>query len=355
MPTASSTFIYIGNFVDLDPDETNFTNENPNAIFKTFDRDDMSVVTVVQNDANGDGLVQENDRGQTPDTFTYDIGGGSVTSGLDNAARYSVDYVDETGNTQSTTVSAYQTETGDVFLRFPNDLKVSSVTIKEVSSDGYANITHAASSTTEVVCFAPGTLISCPDTPRPVETLGVGDLVNTLQHGPQPIRWIHHGTHPLEGVARQAMPVMIRTGALGPGFPSKDLVVSPHHRIFVGGNGQLENYFPTEALAPAKSLTALRGIRYMMGKKEITWRHIAFDKHEVISANGCWAESLLLGPMVLQGLTLTKRRILNDMYGPVKSGGDALNGPTSYACLSVGQAQQHIAQMSLVEGQGSAA
>ena len=49
-------------------------------------------------------------------------------------------------------------------------------------------------------CYAPGTMIDTPDGPRAVETLQVGDLVMTLDHGPQSIRWVRSGEVPSEEV-----------------------------------------------------------------------------------------------------------------------------------------------------------
>ncbi|MBL9056263.1 MAG: Hint domain-containing protein, partial [Rhodobacteraceae bacterium] len=40
------------------------------------------------------------------------------------------------------------------------------------------------------ICFLRGTRITTPDGPRAIEDLAEGDLVTTLDHGPQPIRWI---------------------------------------------------------------------------------------------------------------------------------------------------------------------
>ena len=116
-------------------------------------------------------------------------------------------------------------------------------------------------------CYAPGTMIGTPDGQRAVEDLQVGDLVMTLDHGPQAIRWVHSGDHPLEAVDVDAKPVLIAAGALGKGRPTQDLIVSPQHRMFVGGGGQLDGWFKTESFAPAKSLTALKGIRHLKRKK----------------------------------------------------------------------------------------
>lgn len=116
-----------------------------------------------------------------------------------------------------------------------------------------------------------------------------------MVHGAQEIRWVRSGDHPLEQVDAEEKPVLIAAGALGDGRPTSDLVVSPQHRVLVGGHAQLQDWFRSEAFVPAKSLTNLPGIRHMKGKKTITWFHFACDRHEVVFANGCLSESLLFG------------------------------------------------------------
>ncbi len=197
---------------------------------------------------------------------------------------------------------------------------------------------------TNVVCYAPGTLIATPDGPLAVENLQIGDKVETLDHGPQEIRWFRSSDHPLEEVEQDAKPVLISAGSLGSGRPSQDLIVSPQHGIFVGNHGQLQNWFETEAFAPAKSLTRLPGIRHMKGKKQITWVHFACDRHEVVVANGCLSESLLLGPMVLNGLTLPERHDLHIFFGNAATRDAALNGPAARKCLNVGEVRRRLAK-----------
>jgi len=191
-------------------------------------------------------------------------------------------------------------------------------------------------------CYAPGTLIDTPDGPRAVETLMPGDRVMTLDHGPQPILWTSLATQPLAEAEVEARPVLIKAGALGHNLPAQDLIVSPQHRILVGGAGQLQPIFGSVALVPAKSLTSLRGIRHMMGKTSITWVHFACDRHEVVYANGCLSETLLLGPMVVNGLPSAERRALTDIFGPAPAPDVALNGPPARDCLTVGAARRQI-------------
>ena len=201
---------------------------------------------------------------------------------------------------------------------------------------------------TDYVCYAPGTLIDTPEGYRPVETLQPDDLVMTRDHGPQPVRWSRSSDHPLDSAKDDARPVLIKAGALGNGLPAENLIVSPQHRILVGGDGQLDTIFSAETLVPAKSLTDLPGVRYMMGKKQITWVHFACDRHEIVRANGCWAESLLLGPMVLQGLPANQRKTIRELFRSDTATVDtsvALNGPPARPCLAVGEAKRMIAEV----------
>jgi hypothetical protein len=209
------------------------------------------------------------------------------------------------------------------------------------SSDGTSSSSEPY---TNIVCYAAGTMIDTPDGPRPVETLLPGDLVTTLDHGPRPIRWTRSSTHPLEEAEDEAKPVQIKAGTLGRNLPTQDLIVSPQHRILVGGSGQLHKVFATEVFAPAKSLTAVPGIRHMKGKKEITWMHFACDRHEVVVANGCLSESLLLGPMVVNGMQAAERRALIDIFGAASKPDAALNGPPARECLTVGAVRRQLAK-----------
>ncbi len=225
------------------------------------------------------------------------------------------------------------------------DIGTAGATESLQSDDGGASYyTQTAPNEGTIPCYAPGTMIDTPSGPRAVETLKSGDLVMTLDHGLLPIRWTRSGDHPLEDADDDAKPVLIKAGALGRDLPIQDLIVSPQHRILVGGGGQLQPLFATEAFAPAKSLTAVPGIRPMRGKTQITWVHFACDRHEVVTANGCLSESLLLGPMVLNGLNAAEREVLTDIFGPAQSPVAALNGSPARECLTVGAVRRQLAK-----------
>ena len=104
----------------------------------------------------------------------------------------------------------------------------------------------------------------------------------------------------------------------------------------------MDGWFKAESFAPAKALTALQGIRHMKGKQTITWIHFSCDRHEVVIANGCLSESLLLGPMVVNGLTGMERKALSDIFGLASAPDAALNGPPARECLKVGKVRRHL-------------
>ena len=187
-----------------------------------------------------------------------------------------------------------------------------------------------------ILCYAPGTMIDAPGGPRAVETLRPGDLVMTLDHGPQPVIWARERFESLDGMSDDSRPVLIQAGALGADRPANDLIVSPQHRILVGGLSQLDDLGEGQAFAPAKSLTGLPCIRFMRGRSEITWIHFACAHHEVVFANGCASETLLFGSMALNELSKPQLRSLRRLFGPQTSSDDALNGPPARPCLTVG-------------------
>ncbi len=193
------------------------------------------------------------------------------------------------------------------------------------------------------ICFATGTLIDTPCGPMPVEQIQAGTTVNTVDHGPQTVIWSNTNDRPLDGTDPDQKPILIQAGALGRGKPMRDLVVSPQHRVLVGENGQLTDYFDRPALVAAKALVSLPGIRHMRGKRAVTWHHFAFRKHQIVRANGCLAESLLLGQMVQKSLPAAERAALQSLFA-VAPAHDALNGPAARDVLKTGQVARILRQ-----------
>ncbi|MEM9263778.1 MAG: Hint domain-containing protein [Pseudomonadota bacterium] len=343
-----ATWISIGAYIDLDPFEGDFESENSSALIGTIDHTEMSFVSATANDANSDGFIWEDDIGGG-ESVTVD----GITTALDSVQAYSATVTLGDGSSFTTTLGVAQLANGEAYIIPTNEthldnLSIQSIELTRVLEDAYDGMyaTTAARSVdnSSLVCFASGTMIATPDGQCAVEFLKPGDHVMTLDHGPQMVRWTRSSEHPLEDVEEDAKPVRIKAGALGPGIPAQDLIISPQHRVLVGGAGQLDGLFISEAFAPAKSLTTLPGIRHLKGKKKITWIHFACDGHEVVIANGCYTESLLLGPMVWNGLNAAEKHKVAELFDGATVSDANLNGPPARECLKVGPVRRLIAE-----------
>ena len=150
---------------------------------------------------------------------------------------------------------------------------------------------------TRVLCFARGTRILTRSGARPIEALRAGDLVVTVDHGAQPVRWI--GCFRLDpaqlAAAPKLRPVRIAAGMLGRGLPLRDLVVSPQHRILVQSPIARRLAGTEEVLVAAHLLAGLPGIGLDTRGQSVEYWHLLLDRHEVIFAEGAPSESLHLG------------------------------------------------------------
>ena len=158
--------------------------------------------------------------------------------------------------------------------------------------------------TAEVVCFAAGTRISTACGAIAIEDLRPGDLVTTLDHALQPIRWIgsrHLDTAALDARA-ELRPVRIRAGVLGGGLPLRDLVVSSNHRVLVRSPIAQRMFGASEILIPACKLTGIDGIDVLDDATPVTYWNLLFDCHEIVFAEGATTESMLTGPQAIKGL-----------------------------------------------------
>lgn len=149
---------------------------------------------------------------------------------------------------------------------------------------------------TGIVCFARGTMILTPNGEVPIEELLVGSRVETLDHGPQTVRWIGSTQRAAHGACA---PVRIRAGALE---NDRDLWVSQQHRMVLRGARAELMFGEHEVLVPAKSLVNDCSVRIVEGG-EVEYFHILFDNHEIIYAEGAMAESLHLGKQSFDALS----------------------------------------------------
>lgn len=342
--------LHLGNIADMDWDEWSAAIEDTSEILTTFGSDDDPLhkhITEVHTDTLFDTVVYT-DNEHTFDSIMYDVGDGPVFEQLDSVPLMAGNVTFADGSTAYVKdLCVFQDTAGNLFLAIRDDQPlletqgITSVEFTSVVSSNYSGLYQFTRDDRQFVCYAPGVQIKTPDGPRAVEALQPGDLVCTLDHGPQVVRWVDSNEHSLRCRKQDDRPVLIRAGALGRGAPAQDIIVSPQHRVLVGGGGQLQHIFRAEVFVPAKALTALPGIRFMNGRADITWIHFACDAHEVVFANGCLSESLLIGPMVVKGLPEPERIKLRSMFGALASD-MALNGPPARECLGSGKARRMI-------------
>ncbi|MEM7269197.1 MAG: Hint domain-containing protein [Pseudomonadota bacterium] len=157
----------------------------------------------------------------------------------------------------------------------------------------------------DVVCFAKGSEIETENGAAPVESLTVGDLVLTRDHGFRPIRWVGKRTisPSMMGRNEKLRPVRIRAGALGRGIPSRDLLVSRQHRMLATSKIVRRMFGVDEILLPAIRLTALPGVEIADDVQSVEYFHLLFDEHEIIYAERAPTESMLAGRRAIETLS----------------------------------------------------
>lgn len=193
---------------------------------------------------------------------------------------------------------------------------------------------------TAVVCFTRGTRILTAEGERAIEDLAPGDLVFTLDHGYQPIRWI--GSSTVAGKGRFA-PIVIEAGALG---NSRRLAVSPQHRMLLSG-WQAELLFDEpEVLVAAKLLINDSTIR-AEERDEVEYFHMLFDAHEIVLADGAPSESFHPGHVGWGALAEAAREEILSLFPELEAQGFATYGPAARRSLTAAEAR--VARDTLLE------
>ena len=163
----------------------------------------------------------------------------------------------------------------------------SSMTVQNANASTYSY------DNTGIVCFAAGTRVTTPQGEVAIENLRPGDLVNTLDHGAQPLLWVgqRHISDAELAASEELRPVLISKGALG---NSRDLLVSRQHGMLIGTNHLVR------AIHLAREMP---GVRIANGKREVTYVHLFFARHEIVFAEGIASESFYPGPTALRMLS----------------------------------------------------
>lgn len=201
-----------------------------------------------------------------------------------------IDFYDIGGGTQNITAEPGSLAAGAVSTNLPTPTdpgnSTYSLQFNQPNPDTlvYEPISEGGSGT---VCFVAGTRLATPRGLVAVEALRPGDMVHTLDHGPQPVRWVGVSTI----AADEALaPVEFRPGALGNEAP---LRVSPQHRMLVADARAELLFGEREVLVAAVHLVdGRRVVRCPPGT--VSYCHVMFDAHEIVWAEGLRSESFYL-------------------------------------------------------------
>lgn len=158
-----------------------------------------------------------------------------------------------------------------------------------------------------VLCFAAGTLIDTDSGPVPVESLNEGDRVRTLDDGFQPIRWVGRTTIDARGTHA---PIRVCAGALG---NTRDLFLSPNHRVLIRGAMSEILFGEEEVLVAAKHLVNDHSIR-PAPVETVDYFHLLLDHHHIVFAEGCPAETLFPGEFASDALGKDTTEELRELF-----------------------------------------
>lgn len=179
-------------------------------------------------------------------------------------------------------------------------------------------------------CFVPGTLIKTPAGAVDVVELRAGDMVETMDDGPQAIRWIGWTQVPSDVLQDQERfrPIRIARHAFGHGRPRRDMLVSPQHRVLVR-DWRAEMYFGVpEILVPAVKLCNGTTVQRVHDLAPVTYIHMLFDRHQIVYSDGLPSESFFPGADDYTTMAQEIRALFPGEFGRLS------NEPMARACMS---------------------
>jgi len=139
-----------------------------------------------------------------------------------------------------------------------------------------------------ITCYLAGSMIQTPDGEKAVETLQSGDLVTTYQDGQEivaPLVWTGKAHVTVDANLPDdtaGYPVRIIKDAIANGVPSRDLLVTAEHCLFLNG-----------AFTPVRMLVNGKSIFYDRSITSYDYFHVETEAHAIIKANGVLTETYL--------------------------------------------------------------
>ena len=314
MPTTFNV-ISLGVQAIIDPTEGNDVAENASALVgQTFGGWGNALAGRIQTFSQGplsstwskDGNAYYDQNDTAAETFRIN---GGPTQGFDASVIYNATLTYLDGTTATITAVVFQDTAGRTYLAPELDANadqaalnakpILSLRLDSLVSNTYAGMTANRQAFNAVTCYVTGTRIATPDGLRAAEQLAVGDQVLTQDRGAQVLRWVGRSTH---AVTEALAPIRIAAGALGGGLPTRDLLVSPQHRMLLRSRIAARMTGHAEVFVPAKKLLGLPGVTREAALGEVTYVHFMCDHHEIVFAEGAPSETLLPAPQALAAL-----------------------------------------------------
>ena len=274
--------------------------------------------------AEDDTIAVEGTNAQEFDLLANDssTGGGSLTITEINGQPVVV------GDTVTLSTGETITLTTTGIVTVVSDGDVGSNTFSYTVEDDLGNTDTAfVNVTTTAPCFTAGTLIDTPDGAVAIELLNPGDLVQTLDHGPQPVRWV--GTSRRMATGADA-PIAFAKGALG---DHDALELSPNHRVLVASPLAELMFENCEVLVLAKTLINGTSITRRDDGQMLTYVHLLFDRHEIITGNGLQSESYHPGCETLGSFDNETRDEILRLFPALENPASDSYGPTARMAL----------------------
>ncbi|WP_052265402.1 Hint domain-containing protein [Ruegeria sp. ANG-R] len=166
------------------------------------------------------------------------------------------------------------------------------------------------------VCFTAGSMILTPTGERLIETIRPGDQVIIGDGNSRPVRWVGRRRLSRRELqqAPKFCPIRIKAGGLGDRLPTRDMMVSPQHRIVVSSPSMELHYFDPVMLAPAKALVNGDTITQVPPDQNVEYIHILFDRHELVNVEGLWSESFFPGDCTLDAMSAATKEELFALF-----------------------------------------
>ncbi|WP_294227453.1 Hint domain-containing protein [uncultured Shimia sp.] len=340
MPTTFNA-ISVGQLADIDTNEGNNRAENAAALEGlTFGGPGNPLANDFVEISPFGNVGSAYDMDNSPnDQFTVD---GGTPQTFDGTAVYNatITYVD--GTTATYTAVLFQDTNGNAYLapEFSNNADqaaleagpIQSISLDSLLGNRYSGLTSSREDWDFVPCFVEGTKIITQKGERSVEEIEPGDMILTMDHGFQPLRWIGRRTVPARGALA---PIRFAPGALGNDVP---LMVSPQHRMMLRGWRVEVNFGESEVLVPAQALINGDTVVQVEGG-EVTYLHLLFDCHEIIYGGGIPSESFMPGEQGLSSMAQVVQDEIYSLFPELQTEGVHVYGEDARPSLKAREAQ----------------